>query len=65
LPDTFKLYAELPGYLASSSPPIIPTNLSSTFRRHDFVLVFNDSIYLLEVTAGVQKEDVYSWFFTV
>ena len=72
LPETFKLYADLPGYLASSSPPsTIPTNLSSTLSRHDLVLVSNDSICLFELTvptntqqhllaARARKEDRYS-----
>ena len=50
LPETFKLYADLPGYLASSSPPsTILTNLSSTLSRPDLVLVSN-SICLFELT---------------
>ena len=72
LPETFKLYADLPGYLASSSPPsTIPTNLSSTLSRPDLVLVSNDSICLFELTvptntqqhllaARARKEDRYS-----
>ena len=72
LPGTFKLYADLPGYLASSSPPsTIPTNLSSTLSRPDLVLVSNDSICLFELTvptntqqhllaARARKEDRYS-----
>ena len=47
LPDSFKLYADLPGYLASvCSPSTIPTNLSSTLSRPDLVLVSNNSISL-------------------
>ena len=50
--ETFKLYADLPGYLASSSPPsTIPTNLSSTLSRPDLVLVSNDFICLFELTV--------------
>ena len=72
LPETFKLYADLPGYLASSSPPsTIPTNLSSILSRPDLVLVSNDSICLFELTvptntqqhllaARARKEDRYS-----
>ena len=72
LPETFKLYADFPGYLASSSPPsTIPTNLSSTLSRPDLVLVSNDSICLFELTvptnaqqhllaARARKEDRYS-----
>ena len=73
LPDSFKLYADLPGYLASVCPPsTIPTNLSSTLSRPDLVVVSNNSICLFELTiptcntqqhllaARAQKEDRYS-----
>ena len=73
LPDSFKLYADLPGYLASVYPPsTIPTNLSSTLSgRPDFVLVSNKSICLFDLTiptntqqhllaARAQKEGWYS-----
>jgi len=51
LPDYFKLYADLPGYLASVSPPsTIPTKLSTTLNRPDLVLVSNNSIILFELT---------------
>ena len=72
LSETFKLYADLPGYLASSSPPsTIPTNLSSTLSRPNLVLVSNDSICLFELmvptntqqhllAARARKEDRYS-----
>jgi len=40
LPDCFKLYADLPGYIASVSPPsTIPTKLSTTLSRPDLVSV--------------------------
>jgi len=45
-----KLYADLPGYLASISPPsTIPTNLSNSLSRSDSVLDSEDSIYLFEL----------------
>ena len=72
LPDSFKLYADLPGYLASVCPPgTIPINLSSILSRPDLVLVSNNSICLFELTiptntqqhllaARARKEDRYS-----
>jgi len=73
LPDCFKLYANLPGYLASVSPPrTIPTKLSTTLSRPDLVLVSNNSIILFELTiptntqqhllaAKARKEDSYGY----
>ena len=47
LPECLKLYADLPGYLASVClPSTIPTNLSSTLSRPDLVLVSSNSICL-------------------
>jgi len=71
LPDCFKLYADLPGYLASISPPsTIPTMLSTTLSRPDLVLVSSNSIIMFELTiptntqqhllaARARKEDRY------
>ena len=57
LPETFKLYADRPGYLASSSPPsTIPTNFSSTLSRPDLVLVSNDSICLFELMVPTNTQ---------
>ena len=73
LPEFLKLYADLPGYLASVSPPsTIPTKLSTSLSRLDLVLVFKDSIYLFELTvltktqqhllaARARKEDRYGF----
>ena len=67
----FKLYADLPGYLASASPPsTIPPNFSSSLSRPDLVLVSSDSIVLFELTvvtntkhhftaASLRKQDRY------
>ena len=72
VPESFKLYADLPGYLASASPPsTIPTDLSTSLSRPDLVLVSKESIYLFELTvptntqghllaARAQKEDRYN-----
>ena len=52
MPSFFKLYADLPGYLASVSPPsTIPSSLSSSLSRPDLVLVSDDSIILLELSV--------------
>ena len=71
LPPFYKLYADLPGYLASVSPPsTIPSNLSSSLSRPDLVLVSDDSITLFELSvvtntkhhlsaANSRKEDRY------
>ena len=57
LDDSFKLYADLPGYLASvCSPSTIPTNLSSTLSRPDLVLVSNNSICLFELTIPTNTQ---------
>ena len=65
----FKLYADLPGYFASVSPPCtIPPNFSSSLSRPDLVLVSSDSIVLFELTvvtkhhfsaASHRKQDRY------
>ena len=69
LPDSFNLYADLPGYLASVCPPsTIPINLPPPLA---LVLVSNDSICLFKLTiptntqqhllaARARKEDRYS-----
>ena len=68
LPEFLKLYADLPGYLASVSPPsTIPTELSTSLSRPDLVLVSKDSIHLFELTIATntqqhllaRKEDRY------
>ena len=57
LPDFLKLYADLPGYLASVSPPsTIPTELSTSLSRPDSVLVSKDSIYLFELTVPTNTQ---------
>ena len=49
------IVTDLPGYLASSSPPsTIPTNLSSTLSRPDLVLVSND-LFELTVPTNTQQ----------
>ena len=51
LPDSFKLYADLPRYLTSVClPSTVPTNLFSTLSRPDLLLVSDNSICLLELT---------------
>ena len=57
LPEFFKLYADLPGYLASVSPPsTIPIKLSTSLSRPDLVLVSEDSIYLFELTIPTKTQ---------
>ena len=57
LPEFFKLYADLPGYLASVSPPsTIPTELSTSLSRPDLVLVSEDSIYLFGLTIPTNTQ---------
>ena len=46
------LYADLPGFLANTSPPAtIPLNLSSTSDRPDLVVISPDEIGILELTV--------------
>ena len=46
------LYADLPGFLANTSPPAtIPLNLSSTSDRPDLVIISPDEIGILELTV--------------
>ena len=46
------LYADLPGFLANTSPPVtIPLNLSSTSDRPDLVIISPDEIGILELTV--------------
>ena len=60
LPDSFKLYADLPGYLANVCPPsTIPTSLSSTLSRPDLVLVSNNSICLFELTIPPIPSNIF------
>ena len=43
LPSCYTLYADLPGYLATTSPPsTVPPNISSTSSRSDMGLVSNN-----------------------
>ena len=57
VPESFKLYADLPGYLASASPPsTIPTDLSTSLSRPDLVLVSKESIYLFELTVPTNTQ---------
>ena len=73
LPLCYKLYADLPGHLASISPPsTVPSGLSSSLSRPDIVLISDDCITLLELSvitntsnmhllaANIRKEDCYS-----
>ena len=54
LSPSSKLYADLPGHLASESPPsTIPSNLSTSLSRPDLVLVSPDSITLLELSVVI------------
>ena len=71
LQPCYKLYADLPGHLASISPPsTVPSSLSSSLSRPDIVLISNDCITLLELSvvtntkqhllaANSRKEDCY------
>ena len=71
LVSSHKLYADLPGHLASVNPPgTIPPNLSSSLSRPDLVLISDDSITLFELSvvtntkyhlsaANSRKEDRY------
>ena len=59
LPEFFKLYADLPGYLASVSPPsTIPTELSTFLSRPDlhckkgFFILTKNLLSLLQKTAN-------------
>ena len=57
LPDIFKLYTDLPEYLASVCPPsTIPTILSSTLSRSDLVLVSINSICLFKLTIPTDTQ---------
>ena len=52
LPPCSKIYADLPGYQASASPPsTIPPHITPTLRRPDLMLVSTDSIVLLELSV--------------
>jgi len=52
LPFCYTLYADLPGHLASTSPPsTVPPNISSMSSRPDIVLVSNNDIILLELSV--------------
>ena len=55
LPDNYKLYADLPRYLASICPHI-PTNLFSSLSRPDLVLVSNNSICLFKLTIPINTQ---------
>ena len=73
LPPCYKIYADLPGYQASVSPPsTIPPHITSTLSRPDLVVVSKDSIELSVVTntehhllaARNRKEDRYGSLLT-
>ena len=54
LPPRYKLYADLPGHLASTSlPSTIPPSFSSSSSssRPDIVLISDDGIILLELSV--------------
>ena len=54
LPPCYKIYADLPGYQASVSPPsTIPPHITSTLSRPDLVV---DSIALLELSVVTNTE---------
>ena len=50
LPPCYKLFADLPGYLASASPPST-FHLSSSLSRPDIMLLSSDSIILIELSV--------------
>ena len=57
LPPCYKIYADLPGYQASVSPPsTIPPHITSTLSRPDLVVVSTDSIALLELSVVTNTE---------
>jgi len=57
LPDSFKIYADMPGYISSVSPPSnIPTNLSTTLSRPDLVLISENSLHLFELTIPTNTQ---------
>ena len=52
LPPCYKIYADLPGYQTSVSPPsTISPHITSTLSRPDLVVVSTDSIALLELSV--------------
>ena len=51
-PPQAKLYADLPGFRASESPPAtLPTNLSTSTARPDIILISGDNVTILELTS--------------
>ena len=57
LPPCYKIYADLPGYQASVSPPRnIPPHITSALSRPDLVVVSTDSITLLELSVVINTE---------
>ena len=53
----YKIYADLPGYQASVSPPsTIPPNITSTLSRPDLVVVSTDFIALIELSVVTNTE---------
>ena len=55
----YKLYADLPGHLASISPPsTIPFSLSSSLSRPDIVLISDDYITLLELSVVTNTSNI-------
>ena len=61
LPPCYKLYANLPGHLASTSPPTtVPQSFSSSSSRLDIVLISDDGIILLELSVVTNTEQHFA-----
>ena len=57
-PPQVKLYADLPGFQASESPPAtLPTNLSTSTARPDIILISGDNVTILEVTIPSNSKE--------
>jgi len=60
-PIMYKLYADLPGHLASTSPlSTVPPSLSSFSGRPDIALVSSDYIILLELSFVTNREEHFA-----
>ena len=58
LSSCYKLYANLPGHLASTSPlSTVPSSLSSTSSRPDIVLISSDHNILMELSVVTNTEE--------
>ena len=58
IPSSCQIYADIPSWRASDSPPAtLPNNISTSTLRPDLVLILNNNITILELTIPSNNKE--------